>query len=344
MFTRKIPLGSAERPQLTVMHSSPPPDGTTKYIDQIVTEAPTELRFTYFSWKAVFTEKFDVFHVHWPEVLLRSDGGLGRAAKALTLVAMLTKFRLTRVPIIQTLHNLKPHESGNRLERVLLGLLNNSTALFVRINPVTPLVGDRTVTVLHGHYRGRFSQYDQPEAVEGNLLHFGLIRPYKGVERLVEVFEMMGDRQLNLRIVGDPSGGLRETIELSVARDKRMSALLKFVADDVLVAEVCKAELVILPYTEMHNSGALLVTLSLNRPVLVPRTDTSEAIAKEVGPGWVFIFDGTLAASDISAALEVIRSSDRSVLPHLEGRDWENVGEGYYDAYVQATRRVQRFR
>jgi len=343
MFTRKIPLGTAERPQLTVMHSSPPPDGTTKYIDQIVTEAPAELRFTYFSWKAVFTEKLDVFHVHWPEVLLRSEGSLGRAAKALALLALLTKFRLTRVPIVQTLHNLNPHESGSWLERILLRLLNNSTTLFVRINPITPLVSDRTVTVLHGHYRGRFSQYEQPQAVKGNLLHFGLIRPYKGVERLVEIFETMVDHQLKLRIVGEPSGGLRETIELSVARDERMSALLKFVADEVLVAEVCKSELVILPYTEMHNSGALLVALSLNRPVLVPRTDTSEAIAQEVGPGWVFIFDGQLSASDISTALDVIRSNDRNVIPHLDGRDWQEVGEGYYDAYVQATQRVQRF-
>ena len=40
----------------------------------------------------------------------------------------------------------------------------------------------------------------------------------------------------------------------------------------------------VLPYRQMHNSGAVLAALSLDRPVLVPATD-QRGLGAEVGPG-----------------------------------------------------------
>ena len=49
-----------------------------------------------------------------------------------------------------------------------------------------------------------------------------------------------------------------------------------------------------LPYRHMHNSGAALTALSLDRPVLVPETDVNRDLARETGPGWVVTFAGEL--------------------------------------------------
>ncbi len=55
----------------------------------------------------------------------------------------------------------------------------------------------------------------------------------------------------------------------------------------VLAREVFESELVVLPFVEMTNSGSMLLALSLDRPVLVPRLPVTEELADEVGPGWV---------------------------------------------------------
>lgn len=73
----------------------------------------------------------------------------------------------------------------------------------------------------------------------------------------------------------------------------------RYVDDPTLAREVSSAELVVLPYRDMHNSGTLLLALSLARPVLVPRTPNNVAVAAEVGPGWIFMYDGELDAGVI---------------------------------------------
>ena len=54
------------------------------------------------------------------------------------------------------------------------------------------------------------------------------------------------------------------------AAGKRVSLDLTFQTDAQLVEVVSSAVVVALPYTEMYNSGAALLALSLDRPILVP--------------------------------------------------------------------------
>ncbi|HSW15175.1 MAG TPA: hypothetical protein VLI06_20165, partial [Solimonas sp.] len=56
---------------LRVLESVSPPDGTTRYIDQVVSMAPTWVRFSYLGAKNLVGLRYDVLHVHWPDSLLR---------------------------------------------------------------------------------------------------------------------------------------------------------------------------------------------------------------------------------------------------------------------------------
>ena len=64
-----------------------------------------------------------------------------------------------------------------------------------------------------------------------------------------------------------------------------------------------EAQLVVLPYRQMLNSGALLLALSLARPVLAPWSGANAAIAEEVGEGWLTLYRGELDAATLAAAL-----------------------------------------
>ena len=75
----------------------------------------------------------------------------------------------------------------------------------------------------------------------------------------------------------------------------------------MLAREILESELVVLPFVEMTNSSSMILALSLDRPVLVPRLPVTEELAAEVGPGWVLIYDGELDAAALAGALAARR-------------------------------------
>jgi beta-1,4-mannosyltransferase len=333
----KVPSVPGDARPVTVLLSLSPPNGTTRYVDQVVEGAPPEVTFLFFSWRRALLGGYDVFHVHWPEFLIRDPRPAKAFLKRRALDALLLLQRMRRVGIVRTLHNLNPHEAGHGAETRALEKFDRRTNLFIRLNPTTPRPGRaETVTILHGHYRDRFEALPHPEAIPGRVLHFGLIRPYKGVETLLDVFRSTDRPDLELRLVGRPSGGLREVIEREQERDPRVSSTLRFVPDEEMVDEVCRAELVVLPYREMHNSGAILVALSLGRPVLVPNAPPNAALAEEVGPGWVHLYTGELTPAVFERTLNSVRARGPAPAPSLSGREWGTLGLQTYDVYLRA--------
>ncbi|WP_169514003.1 glycosyltransferase [Agromyces subbeticus] len=216
-------------------------------------------------------------------------------------------------------------------------MIDERTMLWIRLNPTTEVApGASSIDIPHGHYREVYSGEDHPP-VAGRILQFGLLRPYKGVETLISAFQLLHEPSASLRLVGRPyTAEYGARIRDLCAETAAISLKLEFVPDSELAEEVRRAELVVLPYTEMHNSGAILVALSLARPVLAPRTRANEMLAEEVGAGWIELFDGVLERSDIESALRAIRSSERGRAPDLSSRDWSVVGQRHRDAYLRA--------
>lgn len=328
---------------LIVQQTLVPPDGHTKFVDQMVGMDNPRIEHRFFSWPRAILTRYDVFHVHWPELTIRADSQVKRFLRRRYLDVFLLRAKLTRTPIVRHLHNVEPHEPGNAAERRSLARFDRATDFYIRLNPTTVPPTDRpVVTALHGHYRSAYAPHPVPPSEKGHLLYFGIIRPYKNVDHLARTFSEIADDDLDLRIVGSPSVGQREMVEAHVARDRRISADIRYVTDAELAHEVGRAELVILPYSEMHNSGAILVAMSLSRPVLAPRTPANSALSAEVGPGWIIEYDGELTAETILRALNTVRTHTRTSEPDLSERDWDHVGRIIEGAYRRAIAQVRR--
>lgn len=328
-------LMSVRRPRTT----------TNPYVSQLAGSLPESVSVTWFSWSAALLGRYDVFHVHWPEVLLRRSTRSRTALAQARFAALMLRLKLTRTPVVRTLHNTGSHEAGSWGEARLLAWCDRLTRHWVLLNPETPQPAGRSTVVLHGHYRDWYRGVPVPPATSGRLLFFGLVRPYKGVERLLGAFRELGDSQASLRVVGkaaDPALG-RRVVEL-VDADERATAVLGHADDATLAAEVGRAQLVVLPYEELHNSGAVLLALSLGRPVLVPSTSTTEDLAREVGPEWVLRYRGALDAADLRAALAVVARTTVGALPDLSRREWPDLGRQHADVYrsVRVSRAVPR--
>jgi glycosyltransferase involved in cell wall biosynthesis len=121
------------------------------------------------------------------------------------------------------------------------------------------------------------------------ILFFGNIAPYKGVEFLVEAFEMIAteDPSVRLVIAGRPRGPkeyweqLKETIEASRWRD-RIIQKIEYISDDDMEVYFKAADISALPYVHIFQSGVLFLGYSFGLPV----------VATDVGSLKEEIFEG----------------------------------------------------
>ncbi len=338
--------GARDGSRPRVMQAFAPTSMTANpYLIQLVEAAGDECDVQLFSWRDAIAGRFDVLHVHWPDFLVRSTTGPKTLLKRALFILLAIRIMVGGKAVVRTLHNVKPHEPGGRIDGYLLDLCDRLTTLWIQLTSATPLparAAGPVVTIPHGHYRDWFAEYPAPQVVPGRLLYFGLIRPYKGVEALLEVFGDVAASDASLRIVGAVSDdALRAEIDRYCAADPRISARTEFVSDAELSSEIGQAQLVVLPYRQLHNSGSLLLALSLNRPVLVPNNEVTAGLAREVGQGWVSTFDGELTAAAIAQAQRALtdRISDQ---PRFKGREWSAAGRAHADAYRQAWAIVRR--
>jgi glycosyltransferase involved in cell wall biosynthesis len=107
-----------------------------------------------------------------------------------------------------------------------------------------------------------------------NLLFFGLIRPYKGLEDLVRAFDLLNESEIDnfwLTIVGETWEGWQLPLEL--ARKSRyrhrITLVNRFVTDDEVVAHFAAADAVVLPYLRSSASSPAQVAMSNGLPLII---------------------------------------------------------------------------
>ena len=96
------------------------------------------------------------------------------------------------------------------------------------------------------------------------VLFFGLLRPYKGIDLLLEAWR--GIEGAELWIVGKPRLDI-STLTAAAPANVRFDP--RFVADAELRGYFRRAELVVLPYREADQSGVLFTALAFAKPLLV---------------------------------------------------------------------------
>ena len=333
------------RRRVRVMQSFGAPRATTNpyitMLDAVLTASPG-IEHSTFSWPQAIFGRYDVFHWHWPEGKLNGTTWWKSAGKiALTALLSARHALSRRIAVVRTVHNIElPDVDATRT--ALLKRIDRQTTLRIMLNETTAVpLGAPSALILHGHYRDWYDRYPHATKVPGRIGTFGGVRRYKSVDALVDAYAaaVAVDPTLSLRV-----GGKASTPQLAADLRARASELpgvelnLTFLSDAELVELATSSELIVLAYRFMHNSGSVLASLSLDRPVLVPRNETNVALANEVGPDWVLMYDGELDEADLLAArssASTIREGER---PDLSRREWDTAGAAHADAYRVALR------
>ena len=337
--SRKAAAKDGTRPtQLVVLQSVPRPLPTTNpynvmLADALAAHPAIDLRM--FSWREALLHRHDVFHAHWPESLLVRRDLPKTVVRRLLFAALLVKWRLVGTAVVRTVHNIEGPSGISRLEQWMLADLERRTTGRITLNPFTQVGSENPVQlVVHGHYRPWFDGFPEPEIVRGRLAFFGTIRRYKGVDTLVTAFRSSCREDLTLTVAGRPSSrSLADDLVRAADGDPRIALSFDFLDTAALVAHVGRAELVVLPHTEMHNSGSAIAALSLDRPVLMQDNVVNRWLRDEVGPGWVHLYAGDLTSEALSDAINALRAAPPCGRPDLTLRDWSRVADLHADLY-----------
>lgn len=311
------------------------------YITQLLSSIRDHGINTFFwSWKKALFGAPSAVHVHWPETLYTGRTRWRSYAKSLMFLALLAKCKVLKIPVIWTVHNLTPHESVTRTQRMVDGLFRRTVSDVILLNDSPVIVsglakGVARHTILHGDYKDWFGHYEKKDSRPGWFCCVGMLRPYKGIEQLIDAFTNTPGADLRLIIAGQPNtSNYGETLRKKASLDSRIVLIFRFLDDEEIVGVITQSQAVILPYKTMYNSGVSLLALSLDRPVILPESESSLALAEEVGSGWVLPFKGDFTADAFGEALATTVSPP-SFSPDLRARDWHSIGFRHAAIYRQ---------
>ena len=127
------------------------------------------------------------------------------------------------------------------------------------------------------------------------MLFFGNIAPYKGLEYLMAAFSALlkKDRSYRLLIVGKPKGPqsywneTRQTIVNSDIRD-RVVEKIEYVPDEATEVYFKAADVLILPYAHVFQSGVLFLSYSFGLPAIAADVGSLKNEIVEGETGFVF--------------------------------------------------------
>jgi glycosyltransferase involved in cell wall biosynthesis len=118
------------------------------------------------------------------------------------------------------------------------------------------------------------------EGAEGPvILFFGLLRPYKGIDTLLQAFRRVAGAEL--WVVGNPRMEVEPLRKLAAEAPGRVRFLSRFVEDAEIPAIMRRAGVVVLPYRDAEHSGVLYAALAFGKPLVLSAVGGFPEIAEQ---------------------------------------------------------------
>ena len=181
------------------------------------------------------------------------------------------------------------------------------------------------------------------------LLNFGAIKTYKGLEYLVEAFQQIASRgNYRLIVAGERKKGheeywdsIQRKIESHPSRD-RVLQKIEFIPDAETEIYFKAADVAILPYTDIFQSGILFVAYNYGTPVIA--TDVG-SFAEDIVSGRTGFVCRPRNADDLARTIESYFETDLfRELEHrrqeirdfvISGHSWDTVAALTKSVYAE---------
>ncbi|MFX1391953.1 MAG: glycosyltransferase family 4 protein [Promethearchaeota archaeon] len=299
-----------------------------------------------------------IIHIHW----IGHYSGFGeknyrlRILKLLIFVIDIFFLKISRKRIVWTIHNLYSHNSYNAfIEKIFRKFISRKVDSIIchcnqaKIKILNEFkVKDKKITVIpQGSYikcyKNIKSKAESRELLNLNInefifLFFGRIKPYKGLISLIKNFRNLKiNKNVNLLIVGEPKDlKLKKQIQYLVKNSKNIIVKFEYIPDDEIQIYMNAADIIVLPYKQILNSGEILVAMGFAKPIIAPKIGCIIDLIDEKGS---FLYN-PLENNSLTKALEkAIKSKDKleemgvynfSLINNLK---WSEIGKNHRKIY-----------
>jgi glycosyltransferase involved in cell wall biosynthesis len=263
-----------------------------------------------------------------------------------------------RMPVVLTLHDSNPYQGAAswlmrqgyaRLLRVFDAIIVHTqqaqrrvAAMGISPDMIYPIPHGLLGEALHPAVATR-ARVDRERLV---LLQFGKIKPYKGVDLLLQSLTLVPEnlrRQLDVRIVGKPymdTAGLQQFIHINGLAGC-VTLRFEFVSEAEEECLFAEADAILLPYREIDASGVAMSAIARGLPVLATSIDGfCELFQQDYGACLVAPGDATQLAKVITGwitdpkqlcALANAMRRKRTNIP-----SWKEIARRHLTVYAKA--------
>jgi glycosyltransferase involved in cell wall biosynthesis len=245
-------------------------------------------------------------------------------------------------PVVLTAHDVLPREprrgqidAQRRLYERVDAIVVHSRHGAGRLIDEAGVDPDKVEVIPHGAFHHLAALEPAPLPLPDTqvpvVLFFGLLRPYKGIDVLLDAWR--GIDGAELWIVGNPR---MDTAPLVAAAPPNVRFLERFVSDAEAAALFRRADVAVLPYRQIDQSGVLFTALAFHTPLILsavggfPEVDA----AMHVPPGDAEALREALAAvlGDSNRRAWMRVAAERAV---VTGYSWDAIAARHIALYAR---------
>jgi len=239
---------------------------------------------------AVLGPRFDVLHLHWTNSYTLDGSFVFSLVKTLIFLSSLQVMALRGTQVVWTVHNLSEHERRHAgFEAWLLRRLSKFCGRIIVHNEYCrdeavrlwqDAVHDKYRVIPHGNYIDAYPNEMSKELSRNTLglphdkkmfLCFGLIRRYKGLEKVIEAFASDELQDSILLIAGRPlDNGIKNQLQQKVQGHHNIRLFLEHIPDENVQLFMKACDAVIFSFTDIFTSGSVVLAMSFGKPVISP--------------------------------------------------------------------------
>ncbi len=291
------------------------------YVVHLVAGLRDVVTSVFFSFLRAIFGRYDLVHLQWPEYLLKSESATKRLLKTVLCLLWIQRIRLTKIPVIYTVHNREPHEKIDAISQAVLRRLLALVTLRIYINESLENPTDG-ITILHGMGSKTKSTSHEATVGRGDLLFFGTLKRYKGIEDLVDAFAELSSGQFSLTIAGLGSDQMNQYLTSVASDSSNIHFIQGHVPEGKLSDLIESSNLVILPYKYFYNSGVAFAALEKGKRILIPQSESSSSLVQEFGSAQIRLFMQKVTSEDIVNALTENKCQTKG---EVRDRSWNTV-------------------
>lgn len=188
--------------------------------------------------------------------------------------------------IITVFHNKQPHDNKvTYLQKKIIDklfffadkiiILSKQSVEFIE----NPEYKEKTFYIPHPNYieENKKKYIERNISNKLNLMFFGLVRPYKNIELILDIATSFKNEPINFKIVGHPfSSKYKEYIQQQCKNIDNVQCDLRFIGDNEISELFENCDVLILPYDQQSslNSGTVILSFSNKKTVICPKIST----------------------------------------------------------------------